>query len=409
MAKETRLAVGVDLGGSSVTAVAVERREAQPVVVALGQAALEPPQEHVGQREAIVGVVRKVIEDAAIQASSELREVFVSLPGEKIKGFNSEGMVEIPKQKIREVRPEHVRRVSEAAQAVSLPQDRRVVHAISREYLLDGRSRITDPIGMSGSCLEARYHLITAPAEVLDETLDIFRQAGLQVVGMMAPGIAAAHAVLTEDEKKLGVAHLDIGSRLTSLVVYLEGGLTHTASLAVGGADFTADLADAAATVPEEAERLKLRSGELPSEEIDPTDVVTLPAVDGRPPQVIHRAFISGVLESRLDDILTFLMNELNSQNLGGKLTAGIVLTGGTALLRGIDVYIGNMLDAPVRIGVPHQVLGLDLVMNPRYATAAGLALVGLTGRENFYSGIGKSSGIGAVWQKTVDFFAELF
>lgn len=408
MAKGSPIAVGVDLGMTSITAVVLELREGRPLVIGVGQASGTGLHHGaVVHLDKAVDAIRKAVEEAEIMSSTEIREVYTTVPGSCMQGIRSEGMVEV---RGREVRRDDVRRVLAAARAVAIPQERQVIHVVPQQYIVDGLGGLQDPEGMSGVCLEARVHLITAPTAALEHTSKAFQRAGLEVKGVMVQSIAAAEAVLTADEKELGVAVLSLGGGTTELAVYRENALAHTAVFPLGGDALTGDLAQALKTVREEAERLKLKYGCALADAVDPEERVTIPAVGGRPPMEISRQYIAEVLESRLEEILALVYQELQGQGLSEGLTGGVVLTGGSALLRGVDELAAEVLELPVRFGSPSDFDGLGAVVrSPKFATAVGLALAAARGGPEIWPRLEPRGGVRQIWKKTVKALADFF
>lgn len=408
MAAINDISVGVDLGSSSVTCVVVRHRDGVPTVIGVGQAAgTGLSQGNVVHIDATVEAIRQAVDEAAIMSSVKLISVHTTLAGAQLQGFNSHGMVEVPG---REVRREDMRRVIDAARAVPTPETQRIIHVIPQEYVVDGQRGVFDPEGMSGVCLEAWVHLMTAPAASLEHTMQAFQRAGLKVEGVVVQQLAASAAVLTPDEKELGVCLVDLGGGTTKLSVFVDSALAHTAVFPLAGDHLTGDLAAALKTVREEAERLKQKYGVALACDVDPEEVVTLPAVGGRPPMDVSRQFIAEVLEARLEDILTLVYQELERNDLLDRLTGGVVLTGGTALLRGIETLAHEVLELPVRVGCPTGVRGLGPVINsPRFATAVGLALGPRTGGLDVSDLLERRGRVGQLWERTKSWFAEFF
>ena len=409
MARGNQISVGVDLGSSGITCVVLERREGRPVVIGVGQAAGHGVSRGtVVHIDAMVEAIKQAVEEASIVSSCEIREVYTTVPGSQLRSFNSHGMVELRGE---EVRHNDVQRVIDAARSVAIPQDQEVIHVIPQEYVVDGQCEVFDPEGMSGVCLEVWVHLITAPVAALEHTTEAFQRAKLEVRGIIVQQLAASVAVLTPDEKELGVCLLDLGAGTTNMAVFLDAALAHTKVFPVGGDHLTSDLAQILKTVNEEAERLKQKYGAAMVAEVDPDEAVTIPAVGGRPPMEVNRQFIAQVLESRLEEILALVYRELRQQDLHDRLTGGVVLTGGGALLGGVDTLAEEVLELPVRYGYPQEVGGLQpVVENPRFATAVGLALAsGNPGGLGSLYYSNRRGRFGRIWSSTKNWFGEFF
>ncbi len=408
MARNSDISVGVDLGSSTITCVVLQQREGRNVVVGVGQAAgTGLSQGTVVHIEATVEAIRQAVEEAGIMSSMELGEVYTTIAGAQVQGFSSHGMVEVPR---KEVRREDMEKVLAAARSGVTPQDQCVVHVIPQDYVVDGQGRVADPEGMSGVCLESWVHLITAPSAAVDHSLQAFQRCGLKVRGIIVQQVAAAKAVLTEDEKELGVCLLDLGAASTKMAVFHEGALVHTAVFPLGGDHVTSDLAQALRTVREEAERIKQRHGVALAASVDPAEVVTLPAVGGRPPQDVARAFVAEVIEARLEEILVLVYQELERAELLERLTGGVVLTGGTALLRGVEELAHQVLDLPVRVGSPQGVEGLrPVVRSPRFATAVGLAMGPSYDPPSLALSLERGSALGDIFRRARTWLSEVF
>jgi cell division protein FtsA len=293
-----------------------------------------------------------------------------------VKGFNSHGVVAV---KNREVAPSDVERVLEAARAVALPTDREVLHVLPQEFAVDDQDGIQEPVGMTGVRLEARVHILTGAISSGQNLIKCCNRAGLHVEDVLGSPLAAAEAVLTPEERELGVALIEIGAGTTATVVWHANAIRHTALLPVGGGHVTNDLAAALRTPFADAERLKQRSGSALAETAPRDAFVEVPSVGGRPPHRLAPRDLATVIEPRAEEMLALVRGELSRAGCAGMLTSGVVLTGGGAVLAGMTQLAERVFHTPVRLGSPLHLHGLvDAVASPMYAGAVGLVLHGL-------------------------------
>jgi cell division protein FtsA len=271
-----------------------------------------------------------------------------------------------------------VRRVIDAAKAVAIPMDREVIHVIPQEYIIDDQDGIREPLGMSGVRLEAKIHIVTAAVTSAQNIVKCANKAGLNVVDIVLEPLASAEAVLADDERDLGVCLIDIGGGTTDIAVFADGAIKHTCVLGLGGYHVTNDIAVGLRTPFDEAERIKKRFGAASARLLGSDDVITVPSVGGRRPREVSRKILCEIIEPRIDEILTLSRQEIVKAGLQDKIPSGLVLTGGCAALAGIGDLAEEIFEAPVRIGQPWRVGGLqDVVRSPMYATGVGLVLYG--------------------------------
>ncbi len=359
--------------------------------------------------EATIESIRRAREEAELMAGEVVDEVYVSIGGTHIKSFDSKGMVAI---RNKEVRPEDVTRVIEAAKAVVVPADREVLHVLPREFKLDDQEGIFDPIGMTGVRLEANVHIITAGRTSLQNALKCTEKAGLKVKSLVLQQFASALAVLSEDEKKLGAVVVDIGGGTSDVIVYANGSVGYTGLVPVGGMQFTQDLSMGLRTPFANAELLKKKFGAAIAEFIDEKEMIEVDGVGGRNPRSILRRELGQIIEARAEETMLLIYQDILASGLSQQLGSGVVLTGGGADLEALVEMGEFVFDMPVRKGLPLKVGGLvDVVRSPSYATAVGLLMYGLekekinispeieTGMQEFISGFSS---------KMKDFFGEL-
>lgn len=315
------------------------------------------------------------LERAEIQAGFEARSVFIGISGSHIEGINSKGVVAVT-DKSKEIASADVHRAVDAAKAIVIPLDREVIHIIPQQYIVDDQDGIKDPVGMMGSRLEVIVHIITASASSLGNLVKSVAKAGFEATDIILEPLASAQAVLTEEEKDLGVALVDIGGGTTDFVIFEEGSLRHTGILPVGGNHITNDIALCLKTSNPSAEEIKIKYGAALSEFIEDDEEIEVPGLGGRNASVEKRKFLAEVMQPRIEEILSLVNQQLEKTGEKDYLAAGVVLTGGVAMTPYIADLAADIFDLPVRIGKPLSVKGLrDIVNTPMHSTAVGLAM----------------------------------
>ncbi|HEY7728519.1 MAG TPA: cell division protein FtsA [Candidatus Eisenbacteria bacterium] len=375
---EGKCYAGLDIGTTKITALVAEPEESGDGVriVGLGTA----PSDGL-KRGVVVNLERTVrsIQHAVAQAEAmcgrEIRGVYAGIAGDHIRGINSRGVIAVSR-KDAEIRTHDVARVVEAAKAVAIPADREILHVLPQEFIVDDQDGIRDPVGMSGVRLEAEVHIITGAASACRNVLKAAERAGLHVEELVLEPLASANAVLTQDERDLGVILLDIGGGTTDVAVFFEGSIRHTAVIGLGGSNVTNDIAIGLRTPVDRAERLKLESGCALTSIVRAAETVQVPAVGGRPDREISRHMLAVMIESRAEEILTLAAKEVRKNHVSDLLGAGVVLTGGASALPGMPELAEQVFDLPARLGLPHGVSGrAEAVSDPRFATGVGLVL----------------------------------
>jgi cell division protein FtsA len=376
MARKEDLIVGLDIGTTKICAVVAEPTENGVDVIGIGTHPSRGLRKGVVvDIDATVDSIKHAVEEAELMADCEITSVYAGIAGGHIEGFNSHGIVAV---KDREVTENDVRRVIDAAKAVAIPMDREVIHVIPQEYIIDDQDGIREPLGMSGVRLEAKIHIVTAAVTSAQNIVKCANKAGLNVVDIVLEPLASAEAVLADDERDLGVCLIDIGGGTTDIAVFADGAIKHTCVLGLGGYHVTNDIAVGLRTPFDEAERIKKRFGAASARLLGSDDVITVPSVGGRRPREVSRKILCEIIEPRIDEILTLSRQEIVKAGLQDKIPSGLVLTGGCAALAGIGDLAEEIFEAPVRIGQPWRVGGLqDVVRSPMYATGVGLVLYG--------------------------------
>jgi len=408
MARRPPLIVGLDVGTYKVGAIVAELTEQGTEIVGIGSSASKGLRKGVVVNiEATVEAIRKATEEAELMAGCEIRSVIVGSAGNHIKGFNSHGVVAV---KSREVGGGDVERVLDAARAIALPVDRQVLHVLPQEFIVDDQDGIREPIGMAGVRLEARVHIVTGAISSGQNLIKCCNRAGLHVRDVLAGPLAATEAVLTPEERELGVALLDLGGGTTDVVVVHAGAIRHTAVLPVGGGHVTTDLAAALRTPFAEAERLKQRHGCAITATAPADQVVEVAGVGGRDAHHLSRRALAEVIEPRMEEVFTFVKRELERAGCAHVLTAGIVLTGGGAAMQQVIGLAERVFRLPVRLGVPLHLSGLvDVVASPMYSTAVGLVLHGLKQDPRMRHGDGMRGQLGVVRERMMGWLREFF
>lgn len=333
--------------------------------------------------EATTESIRRAKEEAELMSGYTTNEVWISVGGTHIQSFDSKGMVAI---KNKEVTHQDVERVIEAAKAIIVPADRTVLHVIPREYKIDTQDEISDPIGMSGIRLEASVHIVTASQTAISNLTKCIEKAGFKVMGIVLDHLAASKAVLSDDEKHLGVCTVDIGGGSSKLVYFVNGSVAHTAVVPVGGAHFTNDISVGLRTPQIAAESLKKKYGSAVSSLVSEDEIIEVEGVGGRKARTIPRRELSHIIEARAEECLGMIANSIRNSGLQPALGSGVVMTGGTSSLDGIIEMGEFIFDIPVRRGLPKPVGGLkDVVKGGEFATSIGLLMHGLEQKKDYY------------------------
>lgn len=375
MARRQAIHVALDIGTHKTSVLVAAMHDDGPHVIGLGTAPSQGLKRGVVVNiDSTVTAIQRAVREAELMADCEIHSVVASASGSHVRGFNSHGMVPI---RSREVSGTDIDLVLDAARAVALPMDRQVLHVLPQEYIIDDQDGIKEPQGMAGVRLEARVHVLTAATAAVQNVLKCCERSGLEVTQVVLAPLASASAVLTEEERDLGVGMIDIGGGTTDLVVYQGGAVRHTAVLGLGGSHLTNDIAAGLRTPAQEAEKLKQRFGSALASSVGSDDMIEVPSVGGRGPRVLARQILAEIIEPRVEEILGLVSQEASRAGVDGLLASGLVLTGGTANLDGIAGLAERVFHMPVRVGAPvHASGGLgDIVSGPAYATGVGLLL----------------------------------
>lgn len=379
MTRKERYLVGLDVGTSKVAAIVGEMLDGEGIdIVGIGVAESRGVRRGiVVNPEAAVDSIKKAIEEAELMAGIEIDSVHLGVAGAHIKGFNSRGVVAVA-GKNREISRDDVRRAIDAAKAVSLPSGREILHVLPQDFVVDEQDGIGAPVGMMGARLEVNVHIVTGSVSSTQNIVACVNRAGVNVLETVTEQLAASEAVLTEDEKELGVALVDIGGGTTDIAIFEHGSLWHTAVVGVGGDHFTNDIAVGLRTPIPDAEKIKRKSGCALSAMVDEDETIEVASVGGRRPRMMARRILSEILQPRAEEIFHLVWDEIRRAGYERALNSGIVLTGGGAILDGMPEIAEQIFDLPIRRGCPAGVGGLaDHVNSPVFASGVGLALYG--------------------------------
>jgi len=384
MAKPDEYFVAVDVGSSKV-GVLIGQPDAGGVMEVVGKG-LAPNRGtrrgNVVNVESTVEALRQATEEAEVMAGVEVSRAWVGIAGSDIRNVNSRGMVTVSRRD-REITRQDIDRVLEAAQSAALPSDREILHAIPQEFLVDEQGGIQDPLGMLGSRLEVTLHLVTGNVTRTKTLLTCVNRAGIEVVELVFEPLATGEAVLTPDERELGVLLLDIGSGTTEYALFMDGCVQHSAVLPVGAGHFTNDLAMVLRTPFAEAERIKVKSGCCLGSLVGDDQGISVPTVAGGAPRVVPRRELAEILQPRAEELFELVRGDLAKQGPDETLRGGVVLTGGGAQLDGLLEMAEQIFDSAVRYGLPTGLSGLvDVISSPAWATASGMLRYGMASEE---------------------------
>jgi len=326
--------------------------------------------------ESTVNAIQRSLEEAELMADAKIKEVLTGIAGSHIKSFNSHGMVAI---KDKEVQQYDIDRVIETARAVNIPMEQQVLHILEQEFIIDGQGGVRQPSGMSGMRLEVKVHIVTGAVSAAQNIMKCVRRCGLEVRDLMLQPLASADAVLLDDERDLGVCLVDIGGGTTDLAVFTDGAIKHTSVIPIAGDQITNDIAMALRTPTRDAEELKIAHGVALRQLASPSDMIEVPGVGERGPRELSRQTLAEVIEPRVEELYSLIQRELRSAGLEELLSSGIVITGGSALMKGMVELGEEVFHMPVRVGIPQYTGALaEVVRNPRYSTGMGLLMAGM-------------------------------
>ncbi len=371
------LIVGLDIGTSKIIAIVAEiKPEGALEIIGVGM------HESSGMKKGMVvnidatmAAVQRAVGDAELMADCKIREVFTGIAGSHIKSSNANGMVKI---KDKEVDQSDIDRVLETASSISLPGDQQTLHILEQEFSIDGQEGIKKPLGMSGKRLEVEVHIVSGAVAAVQNILKCVHRCGLEVSAMILQPLASSKAVLSDDERDLGVCLVDIGGGTTDVAVFTAGAIRHTAVIPIAGDQITNDIAMAMRTPTKDAEDIKIKYG-CALRQLAGDDLIEVPGVGERSARMLSRQTLAEVIEPRIEELYSLVQTELRRSGFEDLLSSGIVITGGSAAMQGMVELGEEIFHMPVRLGLPHYVGGLsDVVKTPRFSTGVGLLLYGM-------------------------------
>jgi len=370
--------VGLDIGTSKVVAIVGEINEEGGLnIVGIGRHKSRGLKKGtVVNIESTVQSIQRAVEEAELMAGCQIHSVYAGIAGSHVRSMNSHGIVAI---RDKEVYAADIERVIDAAQAVAIPADQKVLHILPQEYVIDSQEGVKEPLGMSGVRLEAKVHLVTCATNAAQNIEKCIKRCGLETDEIILEQLASSYSVLTEDEKELGVCIVDIGGGTTDIAIFTEGAIRHTGVIPIAGDQVTNDIAMALRTPTDHAEELKIKYACALSQLASDDDMIKVPSVGERPPRELSRQALADVVEPRYDELFHLIQSEIRQSGYEDMLAAGMVFTGGTSKMEGVAELAEEIFHMPVRIGMPVEVNGLvDIVRNPTYSTAVGLLLYGM-------------------------------
>lgn len=374
-ASDNKMIVGLDIGTSKVVAiVGAITPEGHLEIVGIGSHRSNGLKKGVVVNiESTVLSIQRAIEEAELMAGCQIHSVYAGIAGSHIRSLNSHGIVAI---RDREVFAQDLERVIDAAQAVAIPADQKILHILPQEFLIDDQDGVKEPLGMSGVRLEAKVHLVTCAVNAAQNIEKCIRRCGLEVEDIILEQLASSYSVLTDDEKELGVCVVDIGGGTTDIAIFKDGAIRHTGVIPIAGDQVTNDIAMALRTPTPNAEEIKIKYACALAKLTSPDETIKVPSVGDRQPRDLSRQALAEVVEPRYDELFTLIQAELRRSGYEDLIAAGIVLTGGTSKMEGVIELAEEIFHMPVRLGAPQNIRGLsDIVNNPIYSTGVGLLI----------------------------------
>ncbi|KPK12598.1 MAG: cell division protein FtsA [Acidithiobacillales bacterium SG8_45] len=410
--EDERLIVGLDIGTSKVLAIVGEvTADGDVEIIGVGHHPSRGLKKGVVVNiESTVQSIQRAVEEAELMAGCQIHSVYAGIAGSHINSFNSHGIVAI---KDKEVGSSDVDRVIEAARALAIPADQKVLHILPQEFIIDKQEGIREPVGMCGVRLEAKVHIVTGAVSAAQNIVKCVRRCGLEVDDIILEQLASSIAVLTEDEKELGVCLVDIGGGTTDICVFTDGAIRHTAVIPIAGDQVTNDIAVALRTPMQHAEDIKKQYGCALTQLAHDDETIEVPSVGDRAPRTLARQTLAEVIEPRIEELYTLVAAELRRSGFEDLVGSGIVITGGSSKLQGMVELAEEVFHMPVRLGIPHNISGLTgVVENPMYATGVGLVQFGAMQREGSDFSkrkSGSTAGVQGVWDRMKSWFQGNF
>ncbi len=411
MVKKTdrNIIVGLDIGTSKVVAIVGEVKDDNSIeIIGLGSHPSRGLKKGVVVNiESTVQSIQRAVEEAELMASVEIDAVYAGIAGSHVSSLNSHGIVAI---KDGEVTHADVERVIDAARAVPIPADQKILHILPQEFIIDNQEGIYDPVGMSGVRLEARVHMVTGSVSAAQNIIKCVRRCGLEVEDLILEQIASSYSVLEEDEKDLGVCLVDIGGGTTDIAVFTGGAIRHTGVIPIAGDQVTNDIAVALRTPTQHAEEIKLKYACALTQLARPDEAIEVPSIGDRPPRRLSRQTLAEVVEPRYEELLALIQAELRRSGFEDLVAGGVVMTGGSSKMEGVIELAEEVFHMPVRLGVPQYVTGLDdVIRNPIHATGVGLLLFGHRNRTARVPEMAAGGGFKSAWNRMKSWFQGNF
>jgi len=378
------LITGLDLGTTKISAIIAEVNEKSEInIVGVGTTP------SYGLRRGVVvnldktvQGIRQAVGEAELMAGVKVNNVVVGIAGDHIKSFNSRGVIAVSRTE-EGISNEDIKRVIEQAKAVTIPMDRKIIHVLPQDYTVDDQTGIKEPVGMAGVRLEAEVHVVTAAITAIQNIVKSIERANLAIRNIVLQPYASSFAVLDEEEKELGVCLLDVGGGTTDFSIFFEGSIRHTSVVGLGGVNITNDIAIGLRTPRAQAEEIKKRYGAALSSLVDTNETMEVPGVGGRKKREVSRQILASIIEPRIEEVFSLVEREIKRSGFDDRLTADIVLTGGTAKMEGIEQLAERIFDLPVKVGIPKGIVGLtDAVSDPVHAAGIGLIVYGYKHRD---------------------------
>lgn len=402
---DKRLVVALDVGTSKIAALVGEINQNDELeIIGFGTHPSRGLKKGVVVNiESTVQSIQRALEEAELMAGCDIHSAYTGIAGSHIRSLNSHGIVAI---RDREVNQSDVDRVIDAAKAVAIPADQKILHILPQEFIVDTQEGVREPVGMAGVRLEAKVHIVTGAVSAAQNITKCLRRCGLQVSDMVLEQLASSHSVLTDDEKELGVCLIDIGGGTTDIAIFTDGAIRHTSVIPIAGDHVTNDVAVALRTPTQYAEQIKIKHGSCFVSSQDPNETIQVPSVAKRAPQQIQKKALAQVINARYEELFTLVLSEIRRSGFEDLIAAGIVITGGGASMDGAMDLAETVFRMPVRLGLPQNVLGLmDVRENPGYATGVGLLLHGQRLLGGPMPGFNFDAGVNGLWTRMKSWF----
>ena len=401
--------VGIDIGTSKVvTLVGEMTSDGRLNVIGFGSHPSQGLKRGVVVNiESTVQSIQRSVEDADLMAGCEIYSAYTGIAGSHIRSINSHGIVAI---RDHEVSQNDVDRVIDAAKAIAIPADQKILHVLPQEFIIDNQDSIREPVGMSGVRLEAKVHIVTGAVSAAQNIVKCMKRCGLAASDIVLEQFASSQSILSDDEKELGVCMIDIGGGTSDIAIFTDGAIRHTAVIPIAGDQVTNDIAIALRTPTRNAEEIKIKYGCALQDLVDTNQMIDIPTIGDKVGRRLPQRALAEVVEARYEELFTLALTELRRSGLEEFIAAGIVLTGGASKIHGAQELAERIFKVPVRIGKPNNVTGLsDIIQNPVYATGVGLLVYGLRQRQNQREIVLNQPSIKGLWSRMKSWFQGNF